>query len=101
MCRLTAKDKVHLIKPKLRGIAKLFYLAQPGLKADDMVYGVLRTAFMNRFRHKHTDQYHYIRVQTASQEEDESPEMFLGRPRRLCQRTVRTSENAVKQAAIN
>ena len=101
MGRLTAKDKVHLVKLKLRGVAKLFYSAQPELKADDVTYAALRAAFVTRFKDKHTDRYHYTRVQTASQEKGESPEMFLDRLWKLCQRTVRTSENAVEQAVLN
>ena len=101
MGRLTAKDKVHLVKLKLRGTARAFYSAQAQLRADDVTHAVLRTAFVNRFKDKHTDQYHYNRVQNASQEKGESPEMFLDRLRKLCQRTVRTSENAVEQAVIN
>jgi len=38
MGRLTAKDKVHLAKLKLRGTAKLFYTAQSELRADDVMY---------------------------------------------------------------
>jgi hypothetical protein len=38
MERLSAKDKVHLVRLKLRGIAKSFYSAQPELKADDITY---------------------------------------------------------------
>ena len=101
MGRLTAKDKVHLVKLKLRGTAKTFYSAQPQLRADDVTYAALRTAFVKRFKDKHTDQYHYTRVQNASQEKSESPEMFLDCLRKLCQQMVRTSENAVEQAVIN
>jgi len=49
MGRLTAKDKVHLAKLKLRGIARSFYSAQPELRADDITYAAFRAAFMNRF----------------------------------------------------
>jgi len=101
MGRVTVKDKVHLVKLKLRGVSKLFYSAQPELKADDVTYAALRAAFINRFKDKHTDQYHYTRVQTASQEKGVSPVMFLDRLRKLCQRTVRTSDNAVEQTVIN
>jgi len=101
MGRLSAKDKVHLVKLKLRGAARAFYSAQPELRADDVTYAGLRTAFVNRFQDKHTDQYHYARVQNASQEKNESPEVFLDRLRKLCQRTVRNSVNAVEQAVIN
>ena len=45
MGKLTAKDKVHLARLKLRGIAKSFYSAQPELKADDVTYAAFRTAF--------------------------------------------------------
>jgi hypothetical protein len=55
---LTAKDKVHLAKLKLRGIAKLFYSAQPELRADDITYAAFKVAFISRFKDKHTDHYH-------------------------------------------
>jgi len=100
MGRLTAKDKVHLAKLKLRCIARTFYSAQSELRADDVTYAAFRTAFITRFKDKHTDQYH-TRVQNASQEKGESPEMFLDRLRKLCQWTIRNSENAVAQAVIN
>jgi len=101
MGRLSSKDKVHLAKLKIKGPARAFYSAQPQLRADDVTYADFRTAFVNRFTDKHTDQYHYTRVQNASQERNESPEVFLDRLRRLCQRTVRNSVNPVEQAVIN
>jgi len=101
MGRLSSKDTVHSVKLKLKGPARAFYSAQPELKADDVTFAEFRTAFVNRFTDKHTDQYHYARVQNASQEKDESPEVFLDRLRKLCQRTVRISENPVEQAVIN
>jgi hypothetical protein len=101
MGRLSSKDKVHLVKLKLKGPARAFYSAQPQLRADDVTFADFRTAFVNRFTDKHTDQYHYARVQNASQEKGESPEVFLDRLRKLCQQTVRNSENPVEQAVIN
>ena len=100
MGRLTAKDKVHLARLKLRGTARSFYSAQLELRTDDVTYAAFKTAFMNRFKDKHTDQYNYTGVQNASQEKGESPEMFLDRLRKLCQRTIRSSVNAVEQAVI-
>ena len=97
---LTAKDKVRLPKLKLRA-TRLFYSAQPELRADDITFENFCTAFINRFQDKHTDQYHNARVQNASQERNESPEVFLDRLRKLCQRTVRSSGNPVEQAVIN
>jgi hypothetical protein len=101
MGRLSSKDKVRLAQLKLRGTARAFYSAQPQLRADDVSYEEFRTAFINRFKDKHTDQFHYARLQNASQEKNESPEVFLDRLRKLCQRTIRSSENAEAQAVIN
>jgi hypothetical protein len=101
MGRLSSKDKVHLLRFKLRGVARAFYSTQPSLKADDCTYEELRTAFINRFKDKHTDQYYYARVQTASKKKNESPEVYLDRLRKLCQQTIRISANAVEQAVIN
>jgi hypothetical protein len=101
MGRLSPKDKVRLARLKIRGAAKLFYSAQPQLKADDISYDEFRTAFVSRFKDKHAHHYHYARVQNTSQERDESPDAFLYRLRKLCQRTIRSSENPIEQAIIN
>ena len=57
--------------------------------------------FLKSFKDKHTGQYNYARLQTAVQEKNESPEMFLNRLRKLCQRTVCNREKPVEQAVIN
>jgi hypothetical protein len=62
MGRLSPKDKVRLARLKIRGAAKLFYSAQPQLKAEDISYDEFRTAFVSRFKDKHADHYHYARV---------------------------------------
>jgi hypothetical protein len=101
MGRLSAKDKVRLARLKLRGVAKSFYSTQPELKGDDIEYVDFKTAFVQRFKEKQTDQYNYTRLQNASQEKDESPEMYLDRLRKLCQRTVQHTGNPVEQAILN
>ena len=101
MGHLSSKDKVRIDGLKLKGPAKLFYLAQPQLKAREISFGEFRTAFKEQFKDKHTDHYHYVRLQNASQEKNESPEAFLDCLRRLCQQTIRNSNNAVEQAVIN
>jgi hypothetical protein len=95
MGRLSSKDKARLARLKLRGAARVFYATY------DVTYEEFRTAFSNRFKDKHTDQYNYSRVQNASQEKIESPKVFLDRLRKLCQRTIRSSNNPVEQAVIN
>ena len=101
MGKLSTKDKVRLARLKLRGADRLFYSAQPLLKADDVTYGEFRRVFVERFKDKHTDQFDYSRLQTAVQEKHESLEVFLDRLRKLCQRTILGSNDPVEQAVIN
>jgi hypothetical protein len=42
------------------------YASQPQLRADDISYEDFCTAFVNQFKDKHSDRYHYARVQNAS-----------------------------------
>lgn len=100
MGRLSAKDRMRLATLKLRGAVKTFYSSHPQLKGDDVTCEDFRTAFVNRFKDKHTDQYNYARLQNASQERNESPEVFLDCIRKWCERTIQGSDNPVEQAVI-
>jgi hypothetical protein len=93
MGRLSAKDKLRLARLKLKGLAKAFYSTQPELKGDEIEYADFKAVFVQRFKDKWTDQYNYARLQNASQAKDESPEMYLDRLRKLCQRTIQQTEN--------
>jgi hypothetical protein len=101
MGRLSTKDKLRLARLKLRGVAKNFYSTQQGLKGDDVEYTDFKAVFVQRLKEKQIDQYSYTRLQNASQEKDESPEMYLDRPHKLCQKTVQQTENPVEQAILN
>jgi len=79
----------------------MFYLAQPQLRADDITYEEFWAVLVNWFKDKHTDHYRYARVQNTSQERNVSTEVFLARLRKLCQRTICSSDNPVEQAVIN
>jgi hypothetical protein len=96
MGRLSTKDKLRLARLKLRGAAKCFYSTQLDLKGDDVEYADFKAAFIQRFKDKQRDQYNYTRLQNASQEKDESPELYLDRLRKLCQ-----TGNPVEQAVLN
>jgi hypothetical protein len=61
MGRLSSEDKVRLASLKLRGAARMFYASQPELRVDGSAYADFRTAFVNRFKDKHTDQYNYVK----------------------------------------
>jgi hypothetical protein len=77
MGRLSSKGKVHLARLKLRGVTSVLF-SKSHLRADDEEF---RAAFLNRFKDKHTDQYHYARVQNASQEKNESLDVFGSSPK--------------------
>jgi hypothetical protein len=62
---------------------------------------VLREHLIERFSEKMLAQYHYTRLQDATQEKGESVEEFADRCRRLCQRTIRTVEDEATQRIIN
>jgi hypothetical protein len=76
MGRLSSKDKVRLARLKLREASRMFYALQPELKDDYVDYAEFRSAFLKRFKDKHTDQYNYARLQTASQEKKRDPKHF-------------------------
>jgi hypothetical protein len=67
------------------------------LKSDDIEYADFKAAFIQRFKDKQTDQYNYTKLQNASQERDDSPETYLDRLRKLCQKTVRQTGDPVEQ----
>ena len=73
MGRLSTKDKVRLARLKLRGVAKSFYSTQQGLKGDDVEYADFKTEFVQRFKDKQVDQYHYTSLEDASQEKTRVP----------------------------
>jgi hypothetical protein len=81
MGRLSSKDKGRLARLQLRVAARILYSAQPKLRADDVTYEEFQATFVTAFKDKHTDHYHYARVQNASQEKNESTQSIF-RPSR-------------------
>lgn len=100
MGRLSSKYKVRLARLKLRGVAKAFYSTQLQLKAEDTECEKFQAAFVKRYD-KQTYQHNCTRLQNASQKKNESPEMFLDRLRKLCQRKIQSNNNPAAQAVIN
>jgi hypothetical protein len=83
MSRLSCKDTVRLARLKLRGAGRAFYSAQPQLTAHDVPYDNFETTSVTWFKNKHTDQYHYARLQDASHEKNESRDVFRLSPKIL------------------
>jgi hypothetical protein len=71
------------------------------LSNDECSYVELREHLVNRFSEKMPAQYHYTKLQDATQEKGESVEEFADRCRRLCQRTIRRVGDEATQRIIN
>jgi DNA-binding MurR/RpiR family transcriptional regulator len=61
----------------------------------------LKEHLVARFTEKMPAQYHYTRLQDATQDKGESVEEFADRCRRLCQRTVRRVDDEAMQRIIH
>jgi hypothetical protein len=83
------EEKALIAKAKLQGIALQYVQGREILANDLCPYAVLREHLTQRFSEKLPTQYHYTRLQDATQEKGESVEEFADRCRRLCQKTVR------------
>jgi hypothetical protein len=71
------------------------------LSSDACSYAELRERLVARFTEKLPAQYHFTKLQDATQEKGESVEEFADRCRRLCQKTVRRVEDETMQRIIN
>jgi broad specificity phosphatase PhoE len=56
-----------------------------------------KNAFRRRFRDIHTDQYHYMKLQTARQGKNESPQEFADRCRGIAQKIMVKANDPVAQ----
>jgi hypothetical protein len=94
-------EKALIAKAKLQGIVLQYVQGREFLANDACTYAVLRDHLVERFSEKLPAQYHYTRLQDATQEKGESVEEFADRCRRLCQKTVRNVADEATQRVIN
>lgn len=98
----TDADKVTIAVLKLSsGAAALFLNSNEEATRDDITFSRVREIFVERFRVKHLDQFHYSALQNAVQHRNETPEQFGDWCRRLCARTVRQVADPSQQKIIN
>jgi hypothetical protein len=69
---------------KLNDAAK--YLSE--LHLADVTWHKFKTVFRHSFRYIHTDQYHFMKLQTAGQRRNETPQEFAERCRVLSQKII-------------
>jgi hypothetical protein len=90
-----------IAKSKLQGIALQFVQGRESLSSDACCYAELKVYQVARFTEKMQTQYHYTRLQDATQDKGESVEEFADWCRRLCQRTVRCMVDEAMQRIIH
>lgn len=97
----TNEDKALIAKAKFQGLALQFLNGRGELVRDGCTYEVLKQAFIERFSDKMPDQYYYTRLQDAAHGRDEGAEEFSDRCRKMCQRTIRKTQDEDTQRIIN
>jgi hypothetical protein len=80
--------KVQVDTLKLTELTKIFYSSNVHLQNPEISWQDFKGCFQARFNDVHTDQYHFIRLQTARQGRDETPQAFADRCRSLANKTV-------------
>jgi hypothetical protein len=95
------EEKALIAKAKLLGIALQYVQVREFLANDACPYAILRENLTERFSEKLPAQYHYTKLQDATQEKGESVEEFADRCRRLCLKTIRNVADEATQRIIN
>ena len=77
--------------------AKSFYNAGQELHTEDTTWQIFKEVFRQRFKDIRTNQYHYMKLQTARQSRNEDPQAFADRCRALSQKIIRKSSDPLVQ----
>ena len=90
-------DKLEIAILRLSDVAKQFYNGCLELHAPGVTWENFKNVLRHRFRDTRTDQYHFMRLQTARQTRNESIQEFADRCRALAQKTVCKVNDPVAQ----
>jgi hypothetical protein len=82
------KDKLRIAVLKLTGAARSFYNGCPELHEEDATWQRFKSVFSQSFREEHSDQYHFMKLQTARQSKNESILEFADRCKGLAQKVM-------------
>jgi len=86
-------DKLEIGALRLTDSARLFYQGCTEHHEENATWETFKAAFSRRYRDVHTDQYHFMRLQTARQGKPEDPQEFADRCRALAQKVMGTSDD--------
>ena len=91
------KDCMNKAVLRLADPAKSFYNSCTELHTENASWQDFKGAFRERFRDVHSDQYHYMKLQTARQGRNEGPMEFADRCKELAQRVMSRVNEPIAQ----
>ena len=77
--------------------AQAFYNSCSELDAEDATWQELKSEFRERFKDVHSDQYHFTKLQTARQANNEGPQKFADRCRGFAEKVMSKANDPVAQ----
>jgi len=87
-------DRLRIATMRLTDAAKMFYNVCTELHQKNINWEDIKSKFCRRFRDIYSDQY-FMKLQTASQVRNESPQEFADRCRGLAQKIMEKADNPV------
>jgi hypothetical protein len=87
--RWTSTDCGRVAVLKIAGAARSFYNTCSALNANEATWDTFNRAFRHRFRDARTDQFHILRLQTATEGKVEGPQEFADACRALAHKVMR------------
>lgn len=80
------RDWFEIAALRLKDSARVFYQGYSDLHTQDATWQVLKNGFRQMLRDVHTDQFRYMKLQTARQAKNENPQKFADMCRALAQK---------------
>ena len=68
---------------------------------EGLTWAKFKTVFRNRYKDVHTDQYHYMKLQTSRQSKGEDPQAFADKCRELAGKIICKVEDPLAQRIHN
>ena len=94
-------DKLQIAALRLTDVARQFYNGCLELHSAGATWQKFKDEFRRRFRDTHTDQYHFMKLHTARQGRNETPQEFADRCRALSQKIVCKVDDPAAQRIHN
>ena len=75
----------------------MFYNGCPKLHVHAVTWDSFKNVLSQRFKDTHSEQFHYMQLQTAMQRKNQSPREFADRCKGHAQKVMRKVDNTVAQ----